>query len=43
VNFCRNRQVPQAEGSAWSPTRDFHDASRFGTLRFVGGAARQSD
>ena len=36
VNFCRNRRVEPAEGSAWSPSRDFHDTSRFGQIRFVG-------
>ena len=36
ANFCRNRQVDPAESSAWSPSRDFHDTSRFGRIRFVG-------
>jgi hypothetical protein len=36
ANFCRNRRVEPAESSAWSPSRDFHDASRFGRVRFVG-------
>jgi len=39
ANFCRNRRVEPAESSAWSPSRDFHDASRFGQVRFVGKAA----
>jgi hypothetical protein len=36
INFCRNRQVKPAEGSAWSQAHSFHDASRYGRLRFVG-------
>lgn len=39
ANFCRNRRVEPAESSAWSPSRDFHDTSRFGRVRFVGKPA----